>query len=258
MRITWSSWLPALLLSIPSTCVAQARRDYDAHDYYAVHLRPGITPRDVSDHLGLQYEGPLGQLEDHYIFRAGDRQHGYDHIQTAQEDLRRRRRKREAGWEQPHMLDHVLLSQKQELHRRFPLVKRGLIPPRQSDPPVDSMVQKGLDIAKSLNIEDPIFQEQWHLYNHVQPGHDINVTGVWQQGITGKNSTVCIVDDGLDLDSDDLKDNYFAAGSYDFNDQVPDPKPRLSDDRHGTRCACLLYTSPSPRDGLLSRMPSSA
>ena len=25
-----------------------------------------------------------------------------------------------------------------------------------------------------------------------------------------------------------------------------------------TLCACLLYTSPSPRDGLLSRMPSSA
>ena len=24
------------------------------------------------------------------------------------------------------------------------------------------------------------------------------------------------------------------------------------------RCICLLYTSPSPRDGLLSRMPSSA
>ena len=26
----------------------------------------------------------------------------------------------------------------------------------------------------------------------------------------------------------------------------------------GGRNACLLYTSPSPRDGLLSRMPSSA
>ena len=26
----------------------------------------------------------------------------------------------------------------------------------------------------------------------------------------------------------------------------------------GTPCFCLLYTSPSPRDGLLSRMPSSA
>ena len=29
-------------------------------------------------------------------------------------------------------------------------------------------------------------------------------------------------------------------------------------DAFATVCACLLYTSPSPRDGLLSRMPSSA
>ena len=29
-------------------------------------------------------------------------------------------------------------------------------------------------------------------------------------------------------------------------------------DNSGTLIACLLYTSPSPRDGLLSRMPSSA
>jgi kexin len=29
----------------------------------------------------------------------------------------------------------------------------------------------------------------------------------------------------------------FAEGSYDFNDHSPKPKPRLSDDRHGTRCA---------------------
>ncbi|KAI7640112.1 hypothetical protein KC322_g20694, partial [Hortaea werneckii] len=212
--------------------------DHDAHDYYAVHLRNGITPSDVAQHLGLSYEGPLGELEDHHIFRADDRQHGYDHIQTAREDLRRRRRKREVGWEEPSLLDHVLLSQKQELHKRFPLVKRGVLPARQKDDtPVDWQVQKGLDLAESLGIEDPIFQDQWHLYNHIQPGHDINVTGVWEQGITGKNSTVCIVDDGLDMDSDDLKDNYFASGSYDFNDQVDDPKPRLSDDHHGTRCA---------------------
>ena len=28
--------------------------------------------------------------------------------------------------------------------------------------------------------------------------------------------------------------------------------------KDATACSCLLYTSPSPRDGLLSRMPSSA
>lgn len=236
MKLQWASWLPALLLSIPSTCAARARA-YSAHDYYAVHLAPSIDPQSLSEHLGLHYEGPLGELADHHIFRASDRQQGYDHIRTAQEDLRRRRRKREAGWEEPHILDSVLLAQKQELEKRFPLVKRGVIPSRQEPPVVDAAAQKGIDIAKTLGIGDPIFQEQWHLYNHVQLGHDINVTGVWEQGITGKNSTVCIVDDGLDMDSDDLRANYFREGSYDFNDQVKDPKPRLSDDKHGTRCA---------------------
>ena len=31
-----------------------------------------------------------------------------------------------------------------------------------------------------------------------------------------------------------------------------------SKEKHKIICHCLLYTSPSPRDGLLSRMPSSA
>lgn len=238
-------WTDAILLLPALWQSASAARDYDANDYYAVHLSPDIHPETISSHLGLHYEGPLGKLDDHHIFRTG-RAHGYDHIQTAIKDLKWRRRKRELGWDEPHVLDNVLLSQKQELEKRFPLFKRRALPPleddntlaqRQIDRPVDSFVQKGLDIAKALEIEDPIFQDQWHLFNHIQIGHDINVTGVWQQGITGKNSTISIVDDGLDMDSDDLKDNYFAKGSYDFNDEVEDPKPRLSDDHHGTRCA---------------------
>jgi kexin len=238
-------WTSALFLLPAVLQTAYAQRDYDTNDYYAVHLSPDINPESVSSHLGLHYDGPLGELQDHHIFRTS-RSHGQDHIKTAIQDLKRRRRKRDVGWDEPHVLDNVLLSQKQELEKRFPLFRRSALPPlesddtnliRQSGPPVDSYVQKGLDIAKTLGIEDPIFQEQWHLYNHVQIGHDINVTGVWQQGITGKNSTISIVDDGLDMDSDDLKDNYFAKGSYDFNDQVEDPKPRLSDDKHGTRCA---------------------
>jgi kexin len=90
---------------------------------------------------------------------------------------------------------------------------------------------------KVLNIADPIFHEQWHLYNPVQTGHDVNVTDLWLEGITGQNATVAIVDDGLDMHSLDLKDNYYAEGSYDFNDHDPEPAPELSDDRHGTRCA---------------------
>ena len=36
------------------------------------------------------------------------------------------------------------------------------------------------------------------------------------------------------------------------------PRPYSMDEAQGRMLACLLYTSPSPRDGLLSRMPSSA
>ncbi|KAK6541168.1 pheromone processing endoprotease, variant 2 [Orbilia ellipsospora] len=60
---------------------------------------------------------------------------------------------------------------------------------------------------------------------------------LWLDGVLGENSTVAIVDDGLDFKSHDLMDNYFKEGSWDFNDPGPDPLPRLSDDRHGTRCA---------------------
>lgn len=240
----WTTWLPFLLFSARETFAVQ-RRDYDAHDYYAVHLRKGIDPEEVSRHLGLQYDGRLGELEDHYIFRASERQHEYDHIRTEKQNLKQRRRRRDPGADKPHVLDHVLLSKKQELHKRFPLVKRT--PPTYFEERQNlgtglsqgdaQAIKDGLQIAQNLSIADPIFQEQWHLHNIVEVGHDINVTGVWQQGVTGKGSTVCIVDDGLDLDSDDLRDNYFAEGSWDFNDPGPDPKPRLSDDRHGTRCA---------------------
>jgi kexin len=246
MRIRWWSTLLALQAMFGGVC--HARRDYDAHDYYAVHLEPGISPDAVSAHLGLHNEGPLGELEDHYIFRAHERQHEYDHIRTEIRSLKRRRRKREVDPGLPHILDNVLLSQKQELHKRFPLVKREPYPapvphvvspraPQQSYPPIDEAIQNGIALAKKLGIKDPIFQEQWHLFNHLQLGHDINVTGLWAQNVTGHGSSVCIVDDGLDLDSKDLAANYFAAGSWDFNDPGPDPKPRLADDRHGTRCA---------------------
>ena len=36
------------------------------------------------------------------------------------------------------------------------------------------------------------------------------------------------------------------------------PDYRLTFNRYAEGWDCLLYTSPSPRDGLLSRMPSSA
>ena len=48
-----------------------------------------------------------------------------------------------------------------------------------------------------------------------------------------------------------------------FTHEIAESKVSLVNDyskenQHPLLCTCLLYTSPSPRDGLLSRMPSSA
>ncbi|KAI3630139.1 hypothetical protein MIR68_011574 [Amoeboaphelidium protococcarum] len=92
-------------------------------------------------------------------------------------------------------------------------------------------------IVNKLGISDPLFKNQWHLLNREQPGNDINVTGVWEQGVTGKNVIAAIIDDGVQYDHPDIADNFYLNGSYDFNEKTKYPKPRLSDDYHGTRCA---------------------
>ena len=224
-------------------------RNHETHDYYALHLKPNILPQEVAAALGLHYEGKLGELPDHHTFSTPRAQgHG---AEDKLEDLRRRRRlKRDIS--EASILDGVLWSQKQKTKPR--MEKRSILPPppiRQRPPtaaapgvPVVAVpvadadaVAERANVARELSIEDPIFNEQWHLFNTMQLGHDINVTGVWQQGITGEGATAVMVDDGIDMYSEDLKDNYFAKGSYDFNDNNPEPKPRLADDRHGTRCA---------------------
>lgn len=233
-----------------SSAVALKPRNYDTHDYYTLQLKRDASPYAVASTLGLTYEGELGELPDHHYF-SSPRQSSCGAGDVLQ-DLRVRRRKRDIMLD-GDPLDSVLWSQQQRLkprmHKRTaipppppppsirapPVIARPSINSKQSGSPA-ALAQRQ-EIARRLSIRDPIFQDQWHLFNTVELGHDVNVTGVWMQGVTGRNTTVVVVDDGLDMYSDDLKDNYFAEGSYDFNDHTDEPRPRLAEDRHGTRCA---------------------
>jgi subtilisin family serine protease len=144
-------------------------------------------------------------LDDHYLFSGpkGD-------VDVVSEYRRRRKNKRDAG-----ASDVILFAEKQKVKR---LEKRLPPPPRERRNPLafgrakhdPELVQRLEGISSQLEIKDPIFHEQWHLFNTVEKGHDVNVTGLWMEGITGHNSTVAMVDDGLDMYSDDLKDNYVS------------------------------------------------
>ena len=84
---------------------------------------------------------------------------------------------------------------------------------------------------------DPLWYKQWHL--HDKDGHDMNVRPAWDSGFTGKGVVVTVVDDGIQYDHPDLKDNYDPAASTDINGNDRDPYPNTADpiNKHGTRCS---------------------
>jgi len=116
--------------------------------------------------------------------------------------------------------------------------KRGYNPLK-----VENLVQGG-DVPHKSDPTDPLFQHQWYLKNTGQNGGkpklDLNVAQAWALGVTGKNITTAIMDDGVDYMHPDLINNYNARASYDFSSNDPYPYPRYTDDwfnSHGTRCA---------------------
>ena len=220
-----------------------SERDYDNRIYYVIELHPGINPVEFTnyreDYDNWRFEQPLGTLENHYLYsihksstemidliqELGDR----SAVSSSNLEKRAKRNlyKRQL---QDHGAKRFQVVEPRQLYKKSPIP----IPPGH---PIDSSFEIIAKVQKDLDINDPEFQTQWHLINPLQPGHDLNVTGVWYNNITGHGVSIAVVDDGLDMDHDDLKKNYFAAGSWDFNNPGPDPRPRLNDDRHGTRCA---------------------
>ncbi|XP_031845673.1 prohormone processing protease amontillado [Nomia melanderi] len=125
----------------------------------------------------------------------------------------------------------------------FKRVKRGY-KPLSVDNLVPFYQTKDSEYAGNREPTDPYFQYQWYLKNTGQNGGkpklDLNVEAAWAQGVTGKNVTTAIMDDGVDYMHPDLKYNYNARASYDFSSNDPYPYPRYTDDwfnSHGTRCA---------------------
>ncbi|XP_046548002.1 PC3-like endoprotease variant B [Haliotis rubra] len=99
---------------------------------------------------------------------------------------------------------------------------------------------------------DPKFHDQWYLRNCGQSegkiGMDLNVDPAWSNGFSGTGVVICILDDGIDHQHQDLKDNYDSEASTDLNDLddlAEDPMPDKSNslNSHGTRCAGEIAAS---------------
>lgn len=193
-------------------------RDYEHRNYFALELQPGADLEEVLGRLGATLEHPFGVLPHHYL------------ISTSKTSGLRLHKRDER-------IPYLVPQTPRQLVKRTPVVERQI---DQSQVLLDedkALVEFITDVQQQRDIHDPIFHQQWYLFNRRDAGKDINVTGVWNQGIFGKGAVVALIDDGIDMDSKDLAANYYAEGSYDFNDHNPRPEPKLFDDYHGTRCA---------------------
>lgn len=209
------------------------RRSHETHDYLVLQIHPQASADEVALRLGLQHEGSIGELANHHAFSVPK--------SNSAGIARRLYIAREAhnGSEAPFWASNLAPAD---------ALQRRIIPPQEArapdrtllEQPDGGAVQAQGQVVSLLGIKDPSFREQWHLFNTVQPGNDLNVTGVWLDGVSGEGVTVAVVDDGIDVDSRDLQPNYYARGSYDFNDPSPEPRPRLLDDHHGTLCAAEI------------------
>ncbi len=109
-----------------------------------------------------------------------------------------------------------------------------------------------------IKLNDPLYSDQWHLKNRGQAGNDkkhgtvgedINVEPVWNSCIDdscrGEGVRIVVVDDGLEIGHEDLRDNIVAGKSYNYINGGANPSalPSLllsDDDRHGTSVAGII------------------
>ncbi|EMD38165.1 hypothetical protein CERSUDRAFT_64430 [Gelatoporia subvermispora B] len=221
------------------------KRDYSTDDYYVLEHDPnaGASLDECARALGVEVVEQAGELRNHWLVRTAKpsldlSRRDSDRVLDTLEELRAQTSSSNfwSRSEHTHHSRRIASSVKhvsrQELRQR---AKRAPPPIRPGDE--DDGAETSQAFATRMGVEDPEFGKQWHLINDESPRHMMNVTALWEMGITGRGVITALVDDGLDYNSDDLAANFYAYGSYDFNDHVDLPTPTLFDDHHGTRCA---------------------
>lgn len=106
---------------------------------------------------------------------------------------------------------------------------------------------------------EPLYPFQWHLnyknsYFSNFPNiwkassdpmdYDLNIENAHKQGIKGQGVKVLVLDDGIDINHEDLKSNIDQNLTYNFNDGSSDPTPPKTDEyidtSHGTNVAGII------------------
>ncbi|MGE8235531.1 MAG: S8 family serine peptidase [Stenotrophomonas indicatrix] len=107
-----------------------------------------------------------------------------------------------------------------------------------------ALVLGSLAVTAHAQQSDPLAGRQWHLLNTGQAvlgdtlpvaGNDLNVDGLYRNGIRGQGVIIGIVDDGLQIAHPDLAANVAAVAGKNFANGSNNPSPSdPNSDNHGT------------------------
>jgi subtilisin family serine protease len=111
----------------------------------------------------------------------------------------------------------------------------------------------GASATGSVNValnSDPLLPNQWHIQNTGQStfattfpvaGNDMNVTGAWMAGYSGKGIKVGVVDTGIEAAHEDLAANVDLTHSINFlGGSDPTPSSGTVGFDHGTQVAGII------------------
>jgi subtilisin family serine protease len=104
--------------------------------------------------------------------------------------------------------------------------------------------------ACQTGASEPLYTYQWALksatsfftaYPDVSDGTtDLNVEAVHAQGIKGQGVNVLVLDDGVDINHEDLKANVDTSMTWNFQTNTSDPTPTGINQAHGTNAAGII------------------
>jgi kexin len=191
------------------------KRDDSIHNYYVVELDPraGTSLPEVARYLGVQVVERAGELDNFWLVRADKFPHGPDARDPVLGTVDAIRRQSSATL---HSRSPAALHARQldQSIRHISFQDRKLRVKRAPPPIRPGDENDSAAVATKIGIADPRFPNQWHLVNDEYPEHSMNVSRLWEEGVTGKGVISALVDDGLDYESRDLADNFVRCTPF--------------------------------------------
>ncbi|CAK1580824.1 unnamed protein product [Parnassius mnemosyne] len=192
----------------------------------------------VALELGYEFGGPVLGFPNTYTFRIYEhmkqRRTPTEHTTTLNKD--RRIRWAEQSFAKTRVKRYPMPDSDEELMRVKRINEKNL-----------SMGEKNGErerIKRDILFNDELWSYEWYLQdtrtNQNLPRLDLNVLPAYRMGYNGRGVRVSVLDDGVEYNHTDLRENYDPEISWDCNDHDPDPYPihkEHNHNSHGTRCA---------------------